>query len=450
MCTIITPRDMPEWDESISSLYTEFTSLKHNVNLLLNTFGDNDELIRYVKNTLDRTHSLQALLYISQNNFKPKDKILLDDLSSALISLDKAVRPVLESTENIFNKRFRRETQSLLEQSESIVSHINAKYKQESKNIPTDNTAEVTHPKQGMILSEYVREYLKYIQTNNAPKTYDTYSYSLKLFQNHVGDKLLSDLVSRDLESFKEMRKKTVGDTTINMDIRAINAAMTTAVDWDLLENNPFHKVKLIKIAKQQPIYLRKKEFDKVCKKIPNQKILDIVIFAVNTGLRPGELCNLKWEDIDLKKHTMRIQSSTVYRVKHGMMRIVPLNDAALNILKKEGRNSGFVFPNRKGDLLDSDYVSRKFKKAVRDAGLSEEIKFRHTRSTFACWAVSSGVSVYAVKQILGHSSVSTTEIYSQFDENILMDEITKVRPIGESESIDEKTLEDVLSDDDA
>jgi len=450
MSTILGPTDIPNRNETIDRLYTEFISLKHNVNLLLDTGVDDEEPTKFVNTILDRIQSLQTLLYVSQDVFEQNDKILLDDLSISLTSLDKAVRPVLESTEKILNKGFGRKTQSLLDQSESSLSHLKSKYKQGPKHFPTDDTAPAPQPKQGKLLSEYVREYLKYIQTNKAPKTYDAYSYSLELFQNHVGDKPLSDLAPRDLESFKETRKNGVAATTVNMDIRAVKAAMTTAVDWKFLEINPFANVKQIRIPKKQPIYLRRQEFELVYKNIKSQKYKDIATFAVYTGLRPGELSNLLWEDVDLEKRKIRVQTTDEYRVKHGQMRWVPLNNAALQILKKQPQKSRYVFPNRKGEMLDFDYVSRRFKEAVRKAGLSEDIQFRHTRSTFASWAISNGMPVYALKQIMGHSSVTTTEVYAKFDEENLLKEIDKVSPIGNADSVDVEILEDVLADDDA
>ena len=74
---------------------------------------------------------------------------------------------------------------------------------------------------------------------------------------------------------------------------------------------------------------------------------------------------------------------------------------------------NAYIFFRVVGVKLNEDFVSKQFKKAVRSAGLSEEIHFHTLRHSFASNLIQRGVSIYVVKELLGHESISTTQIYS-------------------------------------
>jgi integrase len=436
--------------DEIEDILSIFHSIQHPLeNFFTIQLGTSDDLnarAEYMK----RSDILHGFLERPVAGWSVDEKSMFRDIDSTLKIIDHKVEDCTSLNYPIVPERIKHEIRGLIGHIEKTLENLKTKSSAVDTSLPSTETKATPPSDDVLTIKKFINQYLDYVRTNKAPKTYDAYSYSLELFQNHVGDKPLSDLVPRDLESFKETRKESVAATTVNMDIRAVKAAMTTAVDWKFLEINPFANVKQIRIPKKEPIYLRRQEFELVCQNIKSQKYKDIVTFAVYTGLRPGELSNLLWEDVDLEKRKFRVQSTDEYRVKHGQMRWVPLNNAALQILKNQSQESKYVFPNQKGEMLDFDYVSRRFKEAVRKAKLSEDIQFRHTRSTFASWAISNGMPVYALKQIMGHSSVTTTEVYAKFDEDNLLKEIDKVTPIGDADSVDVDILEDVLADDDA
>jgi integrase len=314
-----------------------------------------------------------------------------------------------------------------------------------NKGPPQPTEGAISEEKEKGKLNNFIGQYLDYIKTTFADKTHENASRVLKLFLKYLGDKPLNEFGPRDLEEFKEIRKQDVKPVTVNIDVRTLKAAFEVAANWELIKNNPFSKVKQIRVEKEEPRYLRKKDLDEICNKIRNPQIRDIVMFAAATGLRRGEMLNLKWEDINWDDHSIRIQSGDVYKVKHEKLRYVPLNGLALEILNRQKQKASYVFPNRKGRALDADFVSRRFKDAIVSSNVSNDFRFHDLRSTFASWAISSGIPVAALLEILGHRSITTTQGYSKFDSDRLHREMEKFKIGDKPSKVDMDDLREIL-----
>ena len=91
-----------------------------------------------------------------------------------------------------------------------------------------------------------------------------------------------------------------------------------------------------------------------------------------------------------------------------------------------ENRKGDYVF-SKSGILFRQEFISKKFKKAVRASGLSDKIHFHTLRHSFASNLVQNGVSLYVVKELLGHESISTTQIYSHLNQDNLVNAISKL-----------------------
>ena len=102
------------------------------------------------------------------------------------------------------------------------------------------------------------------------------------------------------------------------------------------------------------------------------------------------------------------------------------MNKTVLNIMKqlKENSKSEYVFPNKSNYKFYPDTISKYFKRAVRLAKLSEAIHFHTLRHSFASNLVRKGVSLYIVKELLGHQDISTTQIYAHLDNSALVNAV--------------------------
>ena len=285
-------------------------------------------------------------------------------------------------------------------------------------------------------IDDFKADYLQYVETNLGKKSLDNAKRVMKSFCNFIGPKKTADIRSSDAEDFKQMRKSQkvrISDATINMDIRSLKAAFQFAVDSGKLPENPFRSVKLIRFPRKQMTTLSQAEFNHLVSVIGETWLVDIVKFAVNTGLRRGEIMNLKWKDIDLANNRMLIQSSEGYQVKAGKYRNVPLNKIALAVIANQKRVAEYVFTNGEGVKFVDEFVSKKFKDYIRICKLSEELHFHSLRATFATWALSAGMSIYAVRTILGHASVKTTEPYAAYEMDALQEAVEKISAFVEA-----------------
>jgi integrase len=251
--------------------------------------------------------------------------------------------------------------------------------------------------------------------------------------------KPLSEVNAWVVEKWRSARLKA-GRTpaTVNRDLTALKACLSKGVEWELLETHPLTKVKPSKVDTQGRVrYLSPKE-DKALRKalhnrdakmiaerksgnrwraererellpdIPDDGFGDhltpMVLLAMNTGLRRGELTSLEWTDIDLRRKQLTVRGGNA---KSGKTRHVPLNTEALDVLKRYHRQ-------HKGDgrLFDLTRVNKSFAALLESAGIAE-LRFHDLRHSFASHLVMAGADLYVVKELLGHASIAMTERYS-------------------------------------
>ncbi len=148
----------------------------------------------------------------------------------------------------------------------------------------------------------------------------------------------------------------------------------------------------------------------------PFVKDFVLVLVLVHTGLRAGELRALKWQAIDLVNRKIMIEVSKSHR-----FRVIPINDALfehLSDLRHASKpNQDYVLEGRATGQPYSDFY-HVLKRELKRLGMSGYV--HALRHTFASRLVQRGVSIYEVKELLGHASVQTTQIYSHLQNNHL------------------------------
>lgn len=281
-------------------------------------------------------------------------------------------------------------------------------------------------------LSEFIEEHKQYAKAIYAKKTRQLYESSLHQFYTIVGNRLLTSYTERDVDFFKITRKEQVSITTVNIELRMLRAAFNTARKWKYLEESPFSGVRFFQLTDREPPYLSQDEFQKLLSMISEDWLKDVVITAAMTGMRRGEIINLRWSDVNLKTRTIVVQSSTRYRTKFGKRRIIPINDVVFQILqKRHGRvKSEYVFTLR-GRQITGDWFSHKLKKYLNKLNSPKKLNVHSLRHTFASWLVQSGVSIYEVQKLLGHSDIKVTQVYAHLAPHELHNVVSKINFYG-------------------
>lgn len=167
--------------------------------------------------------------------------------------------------------------------------------------------------------------------------------------------------------------------------------------------------------------YLSPEEADSLllALKKKSKRLHDMALLSLHTGMRASEVFSLTWDCVNFNNDTIRLLDT-----KTRSPRTVPLTDTASSMLrecKKKGKTD-LVFPARKGK--QSQWVSKAFRDVVNDLKFNEGITDRRKRIVFhslrhscASFLVQSGVPIYTVSEILGHSSLDMTKRYAHLDE---------------------------------
>jgi site-specific recombinase XerD len=206
---------------------------------------------------------------------------------------------------------------------------------------------------------------------------------------------------------------------------KTLKAAFNKASEWGYITSNPFLSVKLPKVKTKFPVFVNELELNSILIHVRENYLKSFYIVAFNTGLRAGEICSLKWDNINLSLRIITVKNTDTFTTKSKRERIIPINEVVfkellklkpkiLNISKND--ENGFVFYKQKGVQLLVDFVSKKFKRACRLAKVNEGLHLHSLRHGFASQLVKKGVSLYVVKELLGHSNLKTTEIYSHLE----------------------------------
>ena len=140
----------------------------------------------------------------------------------------------------------------------------------------------------------------------------------------------------------------------------------------------------------------------------------NVIVVALNTGMRRGEILGLEWDRVDLKARRIRLEAQHTMGKKG---RTVPMNDTARAALLNQARfraehcpDSKWVFCDKKGKRIGR--TTRSFNYACHKAGLMD-FRFHDLRHTCAAWLVTAGVPLPEVRDLLGHSTVIMTERYA-------------------------------------
>lgn len=281
----------------------------------------------------------------------------------------------------------------------------------------------------------YEKQYLPYAQTRLRTSSDSRLEYLAKRILPYFGGLTLRSISARQIEEYMQKRSQAgskPAPATINKERSLLSAVLNTACRRCLIDVNPVSRVRPLRENNIKDRWLTTEEVSAIIEKA-EPWVRAFILFAVNTGLRVGEICSLRWNDIDSNPGFVRIGEES----KGRKIRYVPLNSAAKAAIDTQSRHmvrnpeSGrpipvpFIFVNaRFKDAYRPKSVYHSFVAAVRavaddllangrDAEPLAGITFHTLRHTFASWVIQRGIPLAEVQQYLGHSSDVTTRRYA-------------------------------------
>jgi len=272
-------------------------------------------------------------------------------------------------------------------------------------------------------LSEFIQEYLAWAEKVKSRETVRRDKLALRNFLDLIGDKILRTVSVRDVEKFLlfclEQGRKRSG---VNVDYRHLKAAFNKAKEWGYIKENPFTRVKPLREEKTPPRFLSEEEVRKVLEALKDDEdFYDIVLFTIETGCRRQEVLNLMVEDIDFRNNFIRIKG------KGNKVRLIPMTERIRKLLAKRCKGKkGRVFPS-----WHKDTISKKWHKLMKKLGM--DYRFHDLRHTAASWLAIQGVPLQFIQELLGHSSITVTQIYAHLKADVLREALEKTFSVLES-----------------
>jgi len=271
-----------------------------------------------------------------------------------------------------------------------------------------------------------------YVRNNNKPSEHLIKKYILNsILIPFFGKKFIDEIKQYEIEEFKNhlLEERKVSRKTVNNYLSILSRCLKSANEWSLIENTP--RIKLLKVPPQKYNYLTEAETEILLDKAEGIWY-EMILLAVRTGLRFGELIALKWEDIDLETGIMNVNRNLVRGFvgspKNNRSRIVPLTQNVLTMLKRKKISGGYIFQNRKGKPMIYNSSRKKLKALCVKADI-KEISWHALRHSFATHLIRKNVSVVTVKELLGHSDIKMTLRYSHLNLPVLKSAVDSLEP---------------------
>ncbi len=259
--------------------------------------------------------------------------------------------------------------------------------------------------------SELVERYHKHAASYKL--SYHRERYSIDTLKDYFKGRFLSDITTWGIEKWKRYRAKEVMQTTVNRELTILKHMLKMGVKWGLTSTNPSVEVSPFPVQEGRFRYLAEEEIPSILEVCQNQIaspwLYPLVVLALNTGARQGELLDLGYEDIDQERGLIYFG-----RTKNRRLKTVPMNHAvreAVDWLIRH-RYGDYLFMWPWGDRVGRTTVYDAFKRACGEAGI-EKFRFHDLRHTAASYLVMNGVDLATVKELLGHREIEMTLRYS-------------------------------------
>ena len=270
-----------------------------------------------------------------------------------------------------------------------------------------------------ILFEDFVKEYLDYAKINKAPSTYhgDFKRFKANLLAFFSG-KYLKEIDISIIEQFKTMRIAKVKGSTINRDLALLKHLFTKAIDLGYALNNPVKKVKFFKESQGRTRFLNQKEINALLNQCSGM-LKTLVITAIHTGMRRGEILNLKWQDVDIINRMI-----TVTHTKNNVVRNLPISDVLFDELMHLPKHSEFVFANPDGSQFKNPRIE--FEAALKRANLTG-VCWYTIRHSFASHLAMNGVDLRTIADLLGDKTLQMVMRYAHLSRSHLHDAISKM-----------------------
>ena len=291
---------------------------------------------------------------------------------------------------------------------------------------------------------ENFKNYLK-LERGLSDNSIKSYEYDLILFKKFlIANKINDTPLNCKPETIKNYLYKSFSDKKSISQARSISAIKSFfnyLIFEGYIKDSPISNIESPKQEKKLPKVLTEEEIKKLINSIDlnhdfGQRNKTIIEILYGTGIRVSELINLKLSNIFFKENIIKVIG------KGNKERFVPLGEIASNEmkiyinnrnrLKIDSKSSDILFLNRYGRRLTRSMIFKIISDASKRIGLDKKISPHTLRHSFATHLIKNGADLRTIQLILGHESITTTEIYTHLDTLHLEEVLKKYHPRGD------------------
>lgn len=289
-----------------------------------------------------------------------------------------------------------------------------------------------------MLVRDAVTNFLSHCryEKNLSPRTLKAYSIDLRQFQDHLPDKTVTAVTAIDRTVLRDYIRTLFdhhAEKTVKRKVATLKALFGFLEREDAVAASPFRKMAVrIKETRRVPRTVALADLKRLFQHLYKTKqacrdrssyayralVRDIAVLEAlfATGARIAELCHLPPEDVDLRQGRIRVLG------KGGKERVIQVSDketlAALrdyrSLWAEEAEDGSYFFQNRRGGRLSEQSVRATLRKHTAGAGLGLHVTPHMFRHSLATLLLEEGVDIRYIQHLLGHSSITTTQIYAQ------------------------------------
>jgi len=291
-------------------------------------------------------------------------------------------------------------------------------------------------------LAEFVEE--RWLPTypaaaGNRPSTIKARKWALKHIRPDLGPLALDAIGAEAVERFAAtLHGKGLAPKSVKEILGALRRVLVSALEWELIDRVP--RFPRVRVPQQDFDWLTPEESRRLVDAAEDEQGRALLLCALHTGARAGELTALEWGDIDRSRRELVIRRNKPANqrkagpTKSGRIRRIPLTDELRNTLSRlRHLRSPLVFCRPDGKFISAQYRAKVLNSACKAARL-RKVRFHDLRHTFASQAVQRGVPLPVVQAWLGHTTITMTMRYAHLAPDAGADWIKVLEDAGSRE----------------